>query len=156
MPAVRLATGRMPPMPPLPVAARFTWLILAAARVPLEMLEALVVSVVAEGEKATLLVLVQTMAPVPVLVRQSPDIVKPPKAPALLNWIWPAEPPGTPVRTEVETCPGMPPAMVPQMVLGAKTPLHWASAATGARSRAKARRKRFIARVSIHQFQGLA
>src|SRR4029077_12160711 len=124
-------------------------------RVPEVMLVALVVSVVAEGAKATLLVLVTVTTPVPVLIVASPEAVKPPKTvPPLLNSIWPAEPPGTPVRTEVETWPGMPPAIVPQMVFGEKTPLHWASAATGARMRARARRSFFIIGVgSIHQFQ---
>jgi hypothetical protein len=58
---------------------------LAAASVPLAMLAAFVVSVVAEGANAVPPVLVTETAPVDVLIVASPEAVKPPNASALLN-----------------------------------------------------------------------
>src|SRR5947209_6651485 len=68
------------------------------------MFVAFVASVVADGAKATLLVLVQVITPVATTIVQSPDIVNPAKAvPALLYWIWFAVPPGFPAPPVQET-----------------------------------------------------
>lgn len=72
MPLFKFPTGRFPPTPPLPDAARFICATRAAPKVPLETFEAFVVSVVALVANAVPLVFVQVIAAVPEVV-QSPD-----------------------------------------------------------------------------------
>ena len=64
--------------------------------VPVEMFDALVVSVVAEVAKSVPLVFVQVIVPDPGTIVQSPPKINPPKTPPLLYWRDPFTPPGVP------------------------------------------------------------
>jgi len=92
----RLEFASRPVTPPLPDPLSRTAATLAPAKVPLVMFVAFVVSVVALAAKDVPFVFVQTIFGIVPRV-QSPAIVNPPKAPELLYWICPDEPPGVPL-----------------------------------------------------------